>query len=389
MALEMLLTKISNINKMYEVIYKFSGEKFNIFNLLNLSGNELSHSKIIATLLDQKGMHGKDNKFLELFLSCIGIKDYSINNVITETEKFIGPISDDNTKGGRIDILLKDENSKQIFIENKIYANDGENQLLRYNKYDPKADLLYLTLDEREPSENSIPKDMKDKYTPISYKVHILKWLELCKKESIDNPILRETLTQYIVLINQLTGQTRSKEMQKEILDVILKDVDNISAAFNISHNIDEIKLQILKDKFEPLMCNLKEGFDLEISFDWCFSRYWGFSFVKEEWKKYVIRFQFESSNLQNLSYGLCIKEQNLSDGLNSVDIPHDLIESLRSLNYKTDPGFLFWKFIDNYRFWNEEFFIDLFSNNNKIKDVFKNKIEEISLIVEEYKLQI
>ena len=61
MNLELLLTQISNINKKYEEIYKFSGERFNIFNLLNLSGDELSHSKIISTLLNQKGMHGKDN----------------------------------------------------------------------------------------------------------------------------------------------------------------------------------------------------------------------------------------------------------------------------------------------------------------------------------------
>lgn len=87
MNLELLLTQISNINKKYEEFYKFSGEKFNIFNLLNLSGDELSHSKIIATLLNPKGMHGKGTKFLELFLDYIKIKNFSINNVTVETEK--------------------------------------------------------------------------------------------------------------------------------------------------------------------------------------------------------------------------------------------------------------------------------------------------------------
>jgi len=374
MNLELLLTQISNINKKYEEIYKFSGERFNIFNLLNLSGDELSHSKIIATLLNQKGMHGKDNKFLELFLKCIGIKEFSINNVITETEKFIGYISDDHASGGKIDISLTNDKKEQIFIENKIYANDQWNQLLRYNKYNPNACLLYLTLFGNEPSENSIGKDMGINYTIVSYKDHILKWLELCKMESIDNPILRETLTQYIVLIKQLTGQTRSKKMQKEILDIVLKDVDNISAAFIISQNFNEIKLQILKNKFVPLMSNLgqKYGFDLDISLDNCFQAYWGFSFVKEEWKKYKIDFEFESGNMLNLIYGFY-----------GADIPQDLNEYLRGLNYRSSKAWPIWQYMDNYRYWNKDFYFDLYSNENKIVNAFEDKIKEISLIVE------
>jgi hypothetical protein len=221
----------------------------------------------------------------------------------------------------------------------------------------------------------------------ISYKFHILEWLELCKKESVDNPILRETLTQYIVLIKQLTGQTRSKEMQKEILDTILKDVDNISAAFIISQNIDEIKLQILKDKFEPLMTNLGQTFSLiyEISFNEGFGKNCAFSFVKKEWKKYKIIFLFDKGNLQNLSYGIC----SISDGLYGTDISQDLNESLRSLNYKTAPNWPFYNYMDNYRNWDKEFFCDLYSNKNKIYDVFKNKIEEIVSIVNKYKLEI
>jgi len=374
MNLELLLTQISNINKKYEEIYKFSGERFNIFNLLNLSGDELSHSKIIATLLNQKGMHGKDNKFLELFLKCIGIKEFSINNVITETEKFIGYISDDHASGGKIDISLTNDKKEQIFIENKIYANDQWNQLLRYNKYNPNACLLYLTLFGNEPSENSIGKDMGINYTIVSYKDHILKWLELCKMESIDNPILRETLTQYIVLIKQLTGQTRSKKMQKEILDIILKDVDNISAAFIISQNFNEIKLQILKNKFVPVMSNLgqKYGFDLDITLDNCFQAYWGFSFVKEEWKKYKIDFEFESGNMLNLIYGFY-----------GADIPQDLNEYLRGLNYRSSKAWPIWQYMDNYRYWNKDFYFDLYSNENKIVNAFEDKIKEISLIVE------
>jgi len=246
MNLELLLTQISNINNRYEENKKLSGEEFNIFNLLNLSTDEITHSKIIATLLNPKGMHGKDNKFLELFLKCTGIKDFCIDNVVTVTEKFIGPVSKDYTTGGRIDIVLTNKLNKQIFIENKIYAEDQPNQLLRYNNENPNAILLYLTLSGDDPSEYSIGKTGNIKYNNISYKEHILKWLELCKREATDNPLLRETLTQYIVLIKELTSQTRSEEMNKEFLDIILKDADNILATFIVSENIKKVKYQIL-----------------------------------------------------------------------------------------------------------------------------------------------
>jgi hypothetical protein len=375
MNLELLLTQISNINKKYEEIYKFSGEKFNIFNLLNLSADEISHSKIIATLLNPKGMHEKGNKFIELFLDCIEINDFSIENIHTETEKFIGHISEDYSTGGRIDIVLTNDKNQQILIENKIYANDQWNQLSRYNEYNPKAHLLYLTLFGNEPGENSTGKKGEFEYIKISYKEHILKWLELCKIESIDNPLLRETITQYIVLIKQLTEQARSKEMQKEYLDIILKDADNVSAAFIISQNINEIKLQILKEKFVPLVSSLADNFDLKVDItldDRCFKRYWGFSFIKPEWKNLKVDFEFEGDNLQNLIYGFC-----------STTISKELDTYLRGLNYRTSKVWPLWQYMDNYRYWKKEFYLDLYSNAYNISNVFENKIKEVLSIVE------
>ena len=262
---------------------------------------------------------------------------------------------------------------EQIFIENKVYADDQWNQLLRYNNYNPKAYLIYLTLFGNDPSENSTGKD-KEFYIKISYKEHLLKWLESCKMESIDNPILRETLTQYIVLVKQLTGQARSAKMQKEYLDTILKDADNVSAAFIISQNFNDIKLQILKEKLEPLMTNLgkNRGFNLDISLDGCFEIYWRFSFYKPEWKKIKINFEFEGRNLQNLIYGICGR-----------NILQDLDKYLRGLNYLSSEIWPLYQYMDNYRYWNREFFWELYSNEYNIINVFENKIKEISLIVE------
>jgi hypothetical protein len=376
---ELLLVQISNVRKRYEDIYKFSGEKFNIFNILNLSRNEISHSRIIEELLNPNGTHGKDNKFLELFLKCIGIKDFSINNVITETEKFIGYISDDYASGGRIDIVITNEKSEQIVIENKIDAADGFKQLIRYHK-DRKAHLFYLTLYGRNPSEYSTGENTDIPYKTISYEKDILDWLKLCKKESIDNPILRETLTQYIVLIEQLTGQARSKEMQEEYLDIIVKDAGNLSAAFYISNNINDIKLKVIKDKFIPLIEDLVKnelGLEIKINLS-CSDNKAGFSIMKREWKKCKIEFGFDNSDFKNMFYGFSGK-----------DISLELDNYFRSLNYKSDKGWPLFQYMDNYKDWDEEFFKELYSNSSNISNVFENKIKELLKIVEDKEYEL
>jgi hypothetical protein len=378
MNFELLLSQISTVNKRYEEISKISGENFNIFNLLDLSHNEMSHSKIIASLLDTKGTHGMGNTFLKSFLSDIEIDDFPTDNVSVETEKSIGRVSDDSSSGGRIDIALTDRNNplRQIFIENKIYAGDQSNQLSRYHKYNPQASLLYLTLDGTEPSEYSIKED--DGYRTISYRDDILNWLELCRKEAVSNPLLRETLTQYIALIKQLTGQARSKDMENEYLDIILRDADNLSAAYVILENQDKIEMRIIKDKFEPLLLELAAEFGLSCEidpFEDFLKIYWEFDFYKKEWDGIRICFVFQARNMRKLSYGVYD---------NGEVIHKEFDRYLRELDYESSENWPLHRDMDSYRDWDKKFFLDLFSEfeRKKVHDVFKNKIEEMSTII-------
>jgi len=385
---EQLFTSVSNINKKYEEIYKGTGEKFNIFNVLNLSYDEISHSRFIAMLLNPKEKHGKDNKFIELFLKCIGIKDFSIDNIYTEVEKSIGDISENGETGGRIDVELTNDKGK-IIIENKIGADDQPKQLLRYHNYNPKAHLLYLTLEGKVADEISTGGKTFP-YQRISYKDHILKWLELCQIESKENPLLDQTLTQYIILIKELTGQGRSKEMRKEYVDTILKDKDNVLAAFIISENMYEIKSQILEEKFLPLIKNVAEELgmkantkyetDAEMSSKGCFEKYWHFTFKKQEWKKVKIFFAFDNINLHNLHYGF----------LNEKNIPQPCVTYLqgeaRKRGYESNENWPLCKWMDDYRYWDKDFFVELYTRPNNISNVLKKIIKELLEIVEGYK---
>lgn len=98
-------------------------------------------------------------------------------------EHYIGAVTE--TEGGRIDILIYNKTNK-VIIENKIFAGDQVNQLLRYYNYDKAAKLYYLTLFGTGPSEESTGKGQL-KFDPnncLSYASDILQWLEKCRKEA-------------------------------------------------------------------------------------------------------------------------------------------------------------------------------------------------------------
>ncbi|MCC9063578.1 PD-(D/E)XK nuclease family protein [Flavobacterium piscisymbiosum] len=261
-----LLENVHVIQNKYDDIADITGEKFNVFSVLNLTSNEVrTHSAFIGELLNIKGSHGLKDIPLQLFIKIleekfilnqedesenkIGLDRFKFNteNAITIVEKNIKKLNEDKTEGGRIDIIVEDKNKwNALIIENKIYAGEQENQLIRYYNYCKEyflkeTPILYLTLDGSSPtSGKGLIK--KQHYFNISYKEDIINWLELCLKEASDKPMLREVMKQYIYLIKKLTGQTINKKMSEEIQNIILR---NFSAAEQIVKEFDKIKYKI------------------------------------------------------------------------------------------------------------------------------------------------
>lgn len=185
------------------------GEDFNIFSVLGLQRREVRlHSAFVAELLNPKGCHGQSDKFLKEFLNCI-IGDNHLfpdtNSVKVYVEYYIGP--KDGTRGGQIDILLIDDHKNAIIIENKIDARDQENQLLRYHNYAKDEHLryllLYLTKERTEATDFSTGKNNFD-YTRIGYRNEILPWLNHCEQIAVRFPLIRETIHQYIINLNEI-----------------------------------------------------------------------------------------------------------------------------------------------------------------------------------------
>ena len=271
MNIEKLFIQVSQMSKHYDHIEKITGEKFNIFRTLNLESSEVRmHSAFLAEFLDPKGSHGQGDLYLQLFVEQFqNIENYKLkfdtNAANVKVEEYTGVIDTDYTKGGRIDILMKDNNNNQIIIENKIYAPDQKNQLLRYYNYDNNALLLYLTLYGENPSSESTGDLDEKQYHVISYQIDIINWLEKCKKESTSLPIIRETIVQYINLIRYLTNQTVKDAMSEEIKELILDQPDYIEAIYKC-HQVLELIINETKEEFEEIFNELFHGYEIPLN---------------------------------------------------------------------------------------------------------------------------
>ena len=198
------------------------GKSFNVFSALNMCSDEVRlHSRLLATLLNPKANHGLENEFLKSFLIALGLpEDYITYCKEQIVERPIGEVIE--ATGGRIDIILEDR-GHAVIIENKIYAGDQPNQLLRYYNYGVKTfgennfKLVYLTLYGNEPSPESLGGEDFE-LIKLSYAQDVLKLLKKLMKSKPQKPV-HSTIEDYITIIKQLTGQDMDTEYQQSIIN--------------------------------------------------------------------------------------------------------------------------------------------------------------------------
>lgn len=303
-----LQSKVKIIIDKYEKVRKENGEDFNIFSIMKMESNEVyTHSALIGELLNPNGSHGLSYRPLELFMNQLNSrKEFSVplnidyDSVIIEIEKNIGIINEDKTQGGRLDIVIKDKHNV-IAIENKINANEQPNQLLRYKNHYKNAPILYLTLngDDSTTAGNMV---VNSDYFLISYKCDIKKWIEDCVNKLNPNPIVKETLNQYLYLIKYLTNQTTNMEMTNEITDVLKED---IQSSFEIAKSIQELKLKIYRDFMNSIKI-YSESKNLQFNGDFIEKgNPYGAYLSDEKWNGYSLGILFELDNYQGLYYML------------------------------------------------------------------------------------
>ena len=282
------------------------GESFNIFNTIGLRSEEVRlHSAFIGELLNPRGSHGASSLFLKAFLEVMGIEDGYLDyedcspNIL---ERVIGTVT--ATEGGRIDIIIED-GEHAVIIENKIYASDQRNQLLRYHNYCRKMfpngyELLYLTLDGHDPSDDSLG-NKEFEYKSISYETEIVEWLEKCLELAPNELPVSAVIRQYIDLVKQLTDTDMDTKYIEELKSIALapENVLAVGELFKIQNEWlnDLLNMHVwtsLKDYAES------KGMTFVLEKD-------GAYIFREEWRHYALYVFTEKRTWSDIYVGVSI----------------------------------------------------------------------------------
>lgn len=260
---------IQNLLKEINLLHANCATTPSFLTLIGQERREMTHSAIIAELLNPRGTHNQGALFLEEFLNSsvlLRIIPFDCCSAKVVTEKDLGSQEDVNVGdekrhvGGRADIYLEDKDGQIIVIENKIYASDQEFQLERYwNSTGRKGHIIYLTLDNRMPSKESLGAMWPSLVLPISYKDEIIEWLQNCMSR-ISDDCLKSIIAQYVETLKMLT-----KEFKE--IETICSSSSNMAAAISVANVLDKARNKVTFEFMEQL-ANLFENRQKETSTD-------------------------------------------------------------------------------------------------------------------------
>lgn len=226
-------------------------DRFNLFDLMCDRFDEVNlHSRFLSVLLDPAGSHKMKDLFVRLFVYELGLPfDYDVDSLeVYPNERSLHEYKE-------IDILLMDRKRRSaIIIENKIWAPDsnhvGEGQLERYYRVvtqeeqmpEERTSVIYLSIDRDSPSEESVGTSgqfpgLRDKVISVHYGDKLLGWLKRCARESYNKPFLRESIMQYIRLIEDMTNSSAEEDDIKALMEIVGKNDDSLGSARRLMEN--------------------------------------------------------------------------------------------------------------------------------------------------------
>lgn len=261
---EVLLREITKIKTKYDFLEKNTAAKFNIFDILDVSSDEVRICRALYAILNPKGTHGRGAAYLKSFVEQVLQLNESENESWENANVFREYML---PSGRRVDLVIQ-TSKRFIPIEVKIYAGDQYLQCYDYYKYarqhDQNACVYYLTLDGHVPSGESC-KGLSSQKTSsgeiygyegvqcISFASDILSWLRSClqMEETIRIETLRAVFMQFIEVLETLTQQP-SGGRDMEIAE-LLTSKENMKAAWNIYKNFDEIRVNLMQKVLKAL----------------------------------------------------------------------------------------------------------------------------------------
>lgn len=277
---------INEINKGKEKL----APKINIINLLEASRIEVPNSFLLFNLFNTSFKENNiEINFAKIFSKYI--IEYKCENKKIKNINDIKVYKEFSIPKGRIDILIQSKNF-EIIIENKIDADDGEEQLkLYYDNRKTQIDenkifIVYLTPDERIPSNKSIDDELREQLeieNRICYLSHndIAKWIdnilteynflkENDKYQSIYSSLIQIRDNEKIIS-NTTEEDNMEKAVIREFVEKILsnnKDIDitklsNIKEMKNLFENAALVFDDYKKEFYENIIKELKNDYEI------------------------------------------------------------------------------------------------------------------------------
>lgn len=255
-----LINQVVGIIDEYEEEKRKQGLDNNIFTLMEIERRELkTHEYMILAILRHR------TELVKQFMECMELpKSFQNESWNIEKEHHIV------TKGklGRIDLFftskpkMRTKKKKCVVVELKIDAGDQNNQLKRYKDYviekgyaengnDYK--IIYLTLDGKEPSEQSC-RGSKKNILLRSFEEHILPWLESCIEICQEYGDDVSFIQQYQILVKKLTS---SEQMEDKVTELI-KGSEELRKCIEIKQALPAIKGQLLYDFMDAINLELQ-----------------------------------------------------------------------------------------------------------------------------------
>ena len=340
-----LIDKSKDLMKDY---LRRDSSELNLLNVIDEDTYEWNHSKILNTLFTKIHIKNEKDNFLTLFLKKIGIENIGEDEVSVEREYRCIPY-------GQMDFKFENKNLC-IVLEMKIYAIDGLKQLRKYEEFCLKNrkdyKIFYLTLDGHKPNEESV-KGFKNKNNLkyISFKEHILPWLEECLNLVKNEKNKSSFILQYIAVIENLIEEEKYK-----MAGLIEKTEDAKAIVF--------LYEKILKNKMQEILENFLANLGKKIKK----------SLRGIDYKE----LKNELYNKSTLNYFLddVEKKYYFNFGI-STNKDGKIIGSFEFLEYNETEDFYYWIAFEEMKKINKDFFYK-----------WNEKIENLENLLENFKMK-
>ena len=266
-----------------ELDRKFAS-RFNYFDYISL--NELSLSRIIASLLNPLETHGQGNLFLNSLIELLLAEGktqtvFPSNYLILEGTRVSVWTEFAIDSGRRIDIVIEvsaEDGTLCLAIENKPYAEDQENQVKDYldfldHKYEGRFLLIYLSGYGEPPTKYSVDSKYlkhnyfaKQRFAILPYVKHheeiddykdfrahtsLVEWLTCCRRRC-DAERLRSLLHDFEKFCQQEFGeQTMTTDSEINFIKEYLRNNPNyLECALAVSDAWPDLRTEICKNFF-------------------------------------------------------------------------------------------------------------------------------------------